>query len=388
MTFDLASYFQSKGIKIMISSTVSVDDITSRLDSYTHENIANGGNWTCQIGMTVPIVEVDDWYQNGLNRLVKIYDQAGIVRWGGRVNKVTVLIAGLTFSRGELMNIGNRVSTVFTPIDYTVSPAVTGSTTVTAITENTISQDIYGILEKVINAGTCPLTDAQRAQASYLQDMSYPDNSGDLNISPESGSTAHITLDCVGLCYYGMKSFIYTDITAGAITLSDKVIAIIAQEGTTNNVLSYTASSIVTNAYATYRQEMKNRYAFDIMTAIVNLGDASDNRWIFGARDYIFYYNPIPTTILYEYSTVDERQRIFLLPSRVEIFPWEIMAGFWLQNTDFLAGSSPKPNVYEEPRNIFIESVQYTAPYTISINGERQKKSNQLIAKLTGSGGM
>lgn len=388
MTFDLASDFQSKGVKIIVSSKWASLDITSRVNSYQHENIANGGNWTCSVNMLVPLDEVDEWYQNGLNRTLKTYDQAGIVRWAGKINKVTVSIAGLTFSRGELMNIGNRVSTVFTPIDYSVSPAVAGSTTVTAITENTISQDVYGILEKVINAGTCPLVDAQRAQALYLQDMSYPDNSGDLNISPESGSDATITLDCVGLCYYGLKSFIFTDTTAGAIILSDKVKDIINQELWTNMVLMGVETGIIDNAYAVAQQEMKNRYAFDIMTAIVNLGDASDNRWIFGARDYIFYYNPIPTTILYEYSTVDERQRIFLLPSRVEIFPWEIMAGFWLQNTDFLAGSSPKPNVYEEPRNIFIESVQYTAPYTISINGERQKKSNQLIAKLTGSGGM
>jgi hypothetical protein len=388
MTFDLASYFQSKGVKIIVSDKWNSIDVASRINSYQQENIANGGNWTCQIGMTVPIVEVDDWYQSGLNRTLKTYDQAGIVRWAGVVNKVTVNIAGLTQSRGELMNIGNRASTVFTPIDYSVSPAVTGSTTVTAITEDLISQDTYGILEKVINAGTCPLVDAQRAQATYLRESSYPDNSGDLNISPESGSTATVTLDCVGLSYYGLKSFIFTDTTAGAITLSNKVLAILTQELWTNMVLSTDTSYVITNAYAVAQQEMKNRYGFDVMTAIANLGDASDNRWIFGARDNVFYYNPIPTNILYEYSTVDERQRIFELPSRVEIFPWEVKAGYWLQNTDFLAGSSPKANVYEEPRNIFIESVQYTAPWTLSITGERQKKNSQLLMKLTNSGGM
>jgi hypothetical protein len=387
VTFDLASFFQSKGIKVVAYDRYDSLEITPYITSYTHENIANGGNWTCQIVMSVPIVDVDGWYQNGLNRLIEVYDQASILRWDGRVNKVTVALAGLTFSRGELMNIGNRASTVFTPIDYSVSPAVTGSTTVTAITEDLISQDTYGVLEKVINAGTCPLVDAQRAQAVYLREASYPDNSGDLNISPESGSTAIVTLDCVGVCYYALKSFIYTNTTAGAITLSDKVKDIIDQELWTNMALMGNENGIVTNAYAVAQQEMKNRYAFDVMTAIANLGDASDNRWIFGAYGEMLYYNPIPTTILYEYSTVDERQRIFELPSRVEIFPWEVKAGFWLQNTDFLAGSSPKANVYEEPRNIFIESVQYTAPWTLSITGERQKKNSQLLMKLTNSGG-
>ena len=124
MTFSLASFFQSKGIKIVISSTINIDDVTARITSYQHENIANGGNWTCSIGMIVPVVEVDDWYQNGLNRDVKAYDQFGNIIWRGKINKVTVNIAGLTQSRGELMNIGNRVSTIFTPIDYSVSPPV------------------------------------------------------------------------------------------------------------------------------------------------------------------------------------------------------------------------------------------------------------------------
>lgn len=352
-----------------------VADLSDYVSAYSHELSADIGCASASISLSVDFDAAQNWYAEGLGRRIEVYNQSGKRIWKGIVNLVTVSVGNLTGeARGPLMEIGNRVSAVYTPIDVTVYPPVTGSTTVTTINENQSSQSRYGIIEKVLSAGTAQDADAERARDTYLAENSYPKSSGEVN--PDGNSAASVVLDCIGN-YYWFDAYVYNAYDAGFITVTDKIKAILAADP--NFILTSTAG-IRTNAYITVAVEDQSRFASSIIADIVKLGDANDNRWLFGVdADGIPYYNQVPTDLEYEISLADERQVIHSGES--EVYPWNIRAGRWIMISDWLSAYQQHSD-RTDPRRKFIETVRYTAPYSVSITDGQSGTITQLLAKL------
>ena len=115
--------------------------------AYSHENRALGGYYKANASFQVNQQLAEEWIEYGLGRHVETYGPHLDVIWEGFVNKVTATLGPLTFSIGPLLNIGNRVKVAYSTVDYTVSPPLAGVATSTAVTNDTTSQDLYGILE-------------------------------------------------------------------------------------------------------------------------------------------------------------------------------------------------------------------------------------------------
>jgi hypothetical protein len=386
----MTSLFDQIGLKVnyyaaLAKAGAEQGSLTREIASYAHETLAVGGYWTCDIGLTLSLKNAESWYALGLGRQIKAYTKSGKV-WEGFVNQVQVNAGAVTETRGPVLDIGNRISATYTPVDFSVYPPVTGTETTTIITENLDSQAEFGIVEKVIAAGQCTDDTAEQLRDIQLQDGAWPLTSGPLSIAPGSAQFPAVTLNCLGNVHW-LTAFIYEDLTPGYIILSDKLQNIVTADP--NGYISTDFTNVVANNFLLEQMEAKGRFAFDIITELLNLGnDTNDYRRNFGVyNDRVVYYSAIPTDYLYTHRLSDPAQRVLDRGKRV-VYPWAIRPGNWLFVPDFVPGFiPPNANLRSDPRWKFLESVRYSAPASLDLSGGKLDRLSQAIAKVSMNAG-
>jgi hypothetical protein len=184
--------------------------------------------------------------------------------------------------------------------------------------------------------------------------------------------------------------YIYDNSSQGISYLSDKLIDILGYDP--NGIISTNYNFVEINQYLVNDLEEKLRFAWDIVSELLTLGnDVNDDRRIFGLyEDAVAKYETMPSEIAYVYRLGSSTQAI--TDYNVEgaiIRPWRVQPGKWLTVPDFLIGRIvPSASLYGDPRNHFIESVRYTAPYTIDLSGGASDRLSQMLAKISYSGGI
>jgi hypothetical protein len=68
-------------------------------------------------------------------------------------------------------------------------------------------------------------------------------------------------------------------------------------------------------------------------------------------------------------------------PAGVHVAPWNVLPGRWLQFADLLPDAPAVTNPYQDMRLMFIESVTYTAPRGLAMQGGRTDRLPQLLAR-------
>ncbi len=315
------------------------------------------------------------------------------------------------------MNVANRVSVVYTPyVDITVPEPTTGETTETTIAEDEESQRRYGILETIVNGGTLtddatfcgggctPTNQAEELRDAYLNEYKNPETSH--TVTSTTGENPSLVLSCLGYvewlskyiynrteeeCWQisrwtppvWMRSVVYNDEGSVSIWLPDKIKMVLAADP--NGIISTDYSDILeTNQYLLLANciENQNKTAKAIIDELVAQGDAYDNRTIFGiSKGRKAYYRAVPNEIEYYYQ-IYSRDRFVLDKSGAVVQPWNVQAGKWLRLTDFMVGYMTGNDLRSDPRNIFIETVRYEAPYGLQIQGNKIAKVKQLMAKF------
>ncbi len=386
----MTSLFDEIGLKVnyyapLAKAGGNQGELTREINSYSQDILSIGGYWTADIGLILSLKNAETWYTNGLGRQIKTYTKSGRV-WEGFVNQVQVNVGAITETRGPLMDIANRISAVYTPMNFDDYPPVSGTETSTIIVEDQRSQAEYGIIEKVMSAGQCTQATAEQARDIYLQDVSWPITSGPLSLQPGSAATPAVTLNCLGNINW-LLAYVFQDLTTGSIIVSDKIKNVITADP--NGYLSTNFANILTNNFLIEQMENKNRIAFDVVTDLLNLGnDTNDDRRLFGIYDdLISYYSNMPTDWEYKHNLSDPAQRI-INRQNAHVYPWAVRPGKWLFVPDFLPGFiPPTPNRRSDPRWKFLESVKYNAPYSLDLSGGRLDRLSQLLAKITMNGG-
>jgi hypothetical protein len=184
-----------------------------------------------------------------------------------------------------------------------------------------------------------------------------------------------------------LKAFVSNFATAGTLNLSTRLIALLALDP--NTVFSTDISHIVANVYQVMGYENDDKVAQNYLKALLNPGDAAFSRYTFGYYGLeVPYYAAIPTALEYTYSLSDPAQEVQYL-SGVTVRPWEVHPARWLQISDLMIGRVPDADLKDDPRNIFIESLTYTAPYGLTLNGAKVGTLSQKMAQqgLSGIGG-
>lgn len=382
------SAFSNSGLSIsifipLVQGTSYVDNYTDDVSSYSHVISSDGGYASADFTVACNEMLANDWLQNGLGRHIVVNGDSAQKIWEGFVNELTVNIGGVTYSRGPLVNIANRVLVTYTELieypDGTVEP-VTGVTSETVIAEDEDSQDKYGIWEKVVNVGEVFPDEAEYIRDLYLEENKNPEGNPSINISSNVGDIS-ISIKCRGYIDW-INAYVYNDEAENQYVYCSELIKTILGEEP-NSIISTQYDKIDENLviHATYTND--NKMAKNIINDILSLGGGSDDRWTFGIyADRKPVYSAIPTDIEYVYYRTGKMQEIQLLSGTI-VKPWEVVPCKWVFIPDFLTGFNIRSNEYrKDPRVFFAEEVNFTAPDQVSISGAKVRKLEQYMAKF------
>ena len=362
----------------LITSNLALD-----ADSYNHEILANGGWWSASMSLSGSLIDMEDWFVNGLNRHIEVYNFALIKIWEGFVNQVTLSAGTLQATRGPLTDIANRASVVYTPIlDATTAPPVEGSETTTTVDDNAASQAKYGIFEQVISGGKLlddgTTDDATELRDTFLEENREPETSEEINLG--SSTTASVQIDLLGYVHR-LQGWVFQDTTAATAQLDTKIGTVL--DADPNGMFSSANSTVATNALLVSGYDDDNRMAWNVIQELVSLGDAAANRYTFGIYDnQQAVYAIAPTTTEYQHRIASAGMDIETYDMGMTVYPWDVLPARWMFLSDFLVGQTQTTDQRLDPRFLFIESVRFTAPGLVQVSGQKVSRIPQMIARL------
>ena len=358
------------------------DDLLGAMVSLQLEWKASGGMWAGSMTLRADAIDSQDWFEHGIARHFELRDSAGIIAWEGFVNSVSRSIGTLQGQYGPLLDAANRLSVTYTPIlDPTTAPITTGPITTTTIADNADSQAEFGILESVLSAGQLlqygATNEATNLRDTVLVTSAWPESTENLNLSSTTIPT--ITLELLGYVHRA-KNWIYADATAATVQYDTKIGLVIAQDP--NGIMQ--VGAVDTNAQLTSRQEIENRTAHAILTDLETKGDGTNARFTIGMyADRRLYYRTQPaiSAPLYIHLIGERSYNVYRASTQEIIEPWNILPAQWIFISDYPAIGS-YPDLRRDPRRWFIESVSFTWPDTIAINGVKLSDLPQLLARM------
>jgi len=356
-----------------------LERLTSRLESVSFTIQADGGYWSAEITANGSREFVEDWIEYGLGRHIVIRNPGLDEIWAGEVNVVSATMGSLSVERGPLLDVANRVSVVYTRIiDPDYDPPVIGNQTVTTVVDDTVSQELYGILEDVMSAGTVETDTAEQFRDTYLAENKRPQTSERLTIGQPQ--QPRVTLRCLGYVHR-FKKYIYN--IPGAIPSTDAVsyniesVLDVDPNGFLTDYTGITYNGLLVAYYSAY-----NRTAWDLIQSYVAVGDVNDNRYVFGVYEgqKARYEAPIDDETAYEHR-LSQRGQIIETPQHGLVELWDVVPAKWLFLPDLLVHTSPIVARRNDSRYLFIESTTFRTPDTLQINGVKVERLPQLLAK-------
>ena len=353
--------------------------LTRQLSRYEHNVEAVGGYWSARFTIRGGRNLADDWLQDGLGRHIESFGNALSKCWEGFVNKITVNYGPLSVVRGPLLDVANRVQVVYSAIEYDEDDnPIVGTRTRTDEADDEDSQDLWGILPKILSTGGADQADAEDIRDTYLENYKTPRTSKDINT--DSSMDTSVTVDCLG--YVHWLNWAYNTTSGGEEATHTKISNIL---GDTPNVawLDFNTEHIDdSNALTVPAWEDEDKLAWSAIKDVCARGDDSNNRWLFGIyNDMEAWYYAASTTPEYQQRLSQPRQRVETIEGD-EVYPWSVGAGRWIIFPDFLIGQASTLNPRDDQRCMFIESVRYIAPWSLQIKGGAVDTIDAVVAQL------
>lgn len=344
-----------------------VDNFTDLVTGYNRtKNIALGYD-TAQIQLAATADIILSQMQYGLGRDVDISDPNLDQDFNGFVNDIAITIGAFSFviSMNEIVN---RTQVKFT--DFTLNVPLK-----TSLANDTDSQDIYGIIYKIINGGKVTQTMADKIRDVSLLESQNP--TSNQSVGQSDGLSLSLTILGYG---HKLKSYIYNNFTQGTYTAREKAIDIF--EGEPNGIFSDDYTDLEANSLSVFTKEIEDRSGDVILKEILDLGGPmSDNarRMFMIGEDRMALIAPIPTEVDYEIRVLSGMQ-VYTDGRKLE--PWEIKPGHLAEIIDVM---TPVPEGdLRDPGLILVESVNFSLPFQAGITGGPDDTLPQILAKLGG----
>lgn len=349
--------------------------------SYAHTINSFGGFDTLRISIALTFDKIEEWISGGIGKHMEVRNSSGSIVWEGLVEKLTITAGAMSVTLGPLTEIANRVLVTFTDIDNNVAN-VQGTADETLLAEHTTSQKLYGIIEKILSGGTLGRNEANDVRDTYLQDNAFPRTSFSFNFSPGAGASPIINIECVGYSRF-LDLFSYNNVTANFYTGTEKITDVLAADP--NSVVD--SQRLDTNAIGAFEYDNNNRTGLTVIKEVVNTGDGSGNRWLFYMDEgRTAYYKAVPEEIYYLYRLRSGNNKITTY-NGTTVAPWDVRPGRWIAVTDLLSISARYSRFHTiedllaDQSVSFIESISFTAPYSVSLTGSRIERTTQILAQ-------
>lgn len=368
----------------------SVSQDNDQINSYRHSITANIGYDEMAFTTSGELSFLEEWMENGLGRHIVVNESGGGVIWEGFVNELDLRIGSFRMRIGPMTDIVNRARVAFNELDYAGLSPVGGDTVVTQWYDDALSMARYGVLEGILTGGEGRTEEMYALIDSLMPEIAWPPSESDFNLGGGGGGP-EITVTCKGYGHLLDKYYYSQQAVAGTQTANEKIKAVLRRSP--NNIFTFLDTSIETNLKEVAVFEDGQKTAMAIFKDIGNLGgtpvwdpSTEDRRFVFGVyQDRLFEYKSVKNTVTYITRLTDGRIELAGggYPS-----PWTVRPGEWMRVEDIFIGrltETVRPS--DNPGLIFMESVQYTAPYGLSIKGGRASTFLQRLKRL-GIGGI
>lgn len=379
------SQFSSRSLSLtvedpLIKTNRSFSDrLTSQVNSYSHDLRAIGGFWGASITINDQDEKIDDWIKNGLGRHIVVHNPNLKVIFEGFVDRIEARLGPLIFGLGPLTDIGNRVQTIFSTTNPAGSQETFGARAVTNATNDTASQTKFGIIQKLVSTAGATVPNAERIRDVWIAENAQPDTSRDLNLTGQAGPAVNLTIKGY---WHWFKLYIYEDTTLGEQDLDIKMKAVINAQ--LNSIFSTGFSRITDNNTQVEQKDDRNRRAEAVLKELNSFGDSSSNRYnigVYANRQVI--YEAQPSTIAFQERITGNVGITDSLDGDID--PWNVTPTEWLFFPDFLTGS-PVPSslaqLKTDPRAGSIQTVRFSLPNNLTVNGVKLGQLDQVLTRL------
>lgn len=367
---------------IWADNTLVSDDLGSQMTAFSKTEAVDGGWLNASFAAEIHEELLGAWIAR-IGYDFQVYSDSQQLIWRGFINEIDINYGVYSLKIGPMLNMGNEVNVQYQTMSYATNPPIGGNQTETAVASDTTSQDRYGVLETNISGGQGLAAGMEQLRDTYLNEYKNPETSQQLNL--DSVSTPTVTVNLQG--YYSLLGrFYFGQSGTGTQTATVKLKAILAAHPT----LTFITTAMETNSLAVPVFTDGTKTGLDEARNIVVRGDSSDQRYQFGIYGLTAVYQAIPTSIdsIEYYHILSETGQQVEDTAGAIISPWDIEAGKWLTMLDFVINTAGNvTDLRQDPRNVFIESVTYTAPSSVTITGGKVSQLAQKMAKL-GLGGL
>jgi hypothetical protein len=361
----------------LYSSSHDSGSLNVPLVGYSHSLGIFGEYLSAEIPLVLRKTDAEGWVQTGLGRDITIYNPGGTRIFRGFVNRISARIGGISFELGPMTDIANRVMATYTArviLDDFITDAGQAETT---LVEDTESQDLYGIWERVIQAGTClvdPATgynEAEDARDIYLAQFRYPQSV--FTVTPNTQETGAVVLTVEGYQNW-LGAYIYQPReigTGGAAVTQTVTQKIIDALGDNPNTAILNTSMFRVGANAALKVDRENQYrtALEVIEDVVKIGDGVSPWRFYVNEDREAVYELVDLQIAYVYHLSENKQAVYDYLTRSLVAPWDVKPGRVIFLADWLIGEYGYPGAPGiDPRVALINEVRYTAPYGLDIS--------------------
>lgn len=364
----------------------NVDNLAYRMTAYSHEIAADGGYMSAQLSFPARREEIAEWLEYSVGKEFAVYNEGQQICWLGVIDNVDASIGGVSFNSGSLSDVANRVAVAYRRQSYNIPGIdIGGDERVTDFANDTDSQAFFGILSALLNGGESSASNAESLRGAFLNELAQLRPTQTYNY--QSNLDVSVRLNCIG--YYSLLDrFFYEATGGGTVDADEKIRDVLSSDP--NALFDNTSPDIDTNTYQVRVNEDGQGSGLSAIRATTVLGDSSNNRWIAGAlHNRRFFFRSVPTTPELMVMLSDAGALLRTTYGGV-VHPWNATPGKWLVIPDIsLSRVFPfnSTTTVLDRRPIFVESVQYTAPYGLQVGGGRASSINQRLAKL-GLGGI
>lgn len=382
----MASIFHTEGLNLNMylppwQKSLWVQDYTDYVEAYSHEMASLGGFNQASVSLAnQPLGTLEEWTQNGLGREMRVTSGDGLTVFEGFINQMDFDVAGFSFSLGPFMDIANRIALAYSYIDTSTGQAITGLRAVSDWVQDELSIAKYGVQSKLLSAGGIDENVIDEILTLALDRLKEPQRTEDLNLSSGDG-TFGVKLTLAGW-WNMLDRYTYNNNTdPTSINVSDKLIAILAADPN----LLFSSSGIQKNDLQVSSWENDDAKAWGIIKSLVSLGDTANQRYTFGVYEKrLVRYGPVENKVTY-YRPVGEKLKTLLDESDNRVPPWAVRPGVWVRVRD-LTPARKAVNDFNDIGYVFIESLSYSAPDSLSLNGGHNYRLSQRLAQLGLSG--
>lgn len=361
-----------------------VGDYTDDCTAYTHTLLSMGGMWSATLTLRQPRARAEEWLDRGLGRHIEVRALASGEIFSGFVNGVEASLSGYRRAVGPYLDIANRVRLIYSYVDTSAATPITGLRLSTDWLEDLDSSEKWGVRARVFSAGGIAASQVESILAMLLERYKHPPRSEEISLpSAASAGVVEVKLTLAGYAQT-LAGQDYNNSDTDLVAASTKITDILTAGEDSAIARDYAA--ITRNAYQVSSYEADNASAWDLIKGIAAEGDDRLNRWTFGVYGgRRAYYQPVSNEVSYirplgeGLASVQNAGGQFLRA-------WEVLPGRYVGVQGLVPGRPLSSNLEADNRVLFAESVQFSAPDGLTINGAHAFRIERKLAQMGLSG--